>query len=111
RRLAVAMLRVPCVVWHVLTGRVLARLGGHRGGGFSLDWSPVGKRLLTGGYDNTMVVWDAEPWHASAASGNESWTGPQLQALWDDLASTDAKRGYAAVEKLLRSPKAAVALL
>ena len=111
RLLAVAILEGPVVVWDVLTGQELARLDGHRGGGFSLDWSPDGKRLVTGGYDNTMVVWDAEPWHARAASGNESWTGPQLQALWDDLASTDAKRGYAAVEKLVRSPKAAVALL
>lgn len=37
----------------------LCPLTGHTGGVVAVAWSPDGTRLLTGGYDGTVRVWDA----------------------------------------------------
>jgi WD40 repeat protein len=41
-------------------GRELLTLEGHSGGVTSVAFSPDGKRIVSGSYDNTVKVWDAE---------------------------------------------------
>ncbi len=45
-------------VWDVETGRELRRLEGHKGRVLSVDVSPDGRQVLTGG-DTSVILWDA----------------------------------------------------
>jgi WD40 repeat protein len=108
RLLAASTMEGLIVTWDLAIGREVARLNGHRGDVYWLSWSPDGKRLVSYGEETTAVVWDAAPWYAAA---NGQWTAPQLAALWEDLASADGERGFAAVGKLVLAGGPAVAFL
>jgi hypothetical protein len=45
------------LLWDVAAGRLLTRLAGHRGRVASVDFSPDGKRLVSGRDDTTILVW------------------------------------------------------
>jgi WD40 repeat protein len=45
-------------VWDVETGEAVTGLLGHAGGVRSVDFSPEGSRLVTGGVDGVVKVWD-----------------------------------------------------
>jgi hypothetical protein len=105
--LAGGTLEGPIVVWEVTTGREVAYLKGHRAGVMSLSWAPDGKRLVSGSWDLTGLVWDAQPWLVPT---NFNLTAEELATLWRDLASDKATIAYRAVEQLVLAPKPAVAL-
>jgi WD40 repeat protein len=107
RWLAAGTTQGHVLVWDLTDGRRVAEVAGHRGPVGSLAWSPDGTRLASGGADTTVLVWDTTAW---LARPEEAPTAAQLAALWEDLASADGVRGFAAVGKLAQSP-AAVALL
>ncbi len=46
-------------IWDSKTGSLLTELKGHTQLAVSVEWSPDGKKLVSGGYDNTARVWDA----------------------------------------------------
>jgi WD40 repeat protein len=45
-------------LWEAETGRPLARLNGHLEGVTSVTFSPDGKTLASGSYDNTIRLWN-----------------------------------------------------
>jgi hypothetical protein len=47
-------------LWDVETGRELRRLVGHTDAVACVAFSPVGRRLLSGGADNSLRLWDVE---------------------------------------------------
>jgi WD40 repeat protein/tRNA A-37 threonylcarbamoyl transferase component Bud32 len=63
-------------IWDIGTGRVRV-LNDRQGGILALLWGPDGKRLFTGGRDDTIKVWDAE-------RGSELLTlhGPSASLVW-----------------------------
>jgi hypothetical protein len=75
-------------------GRVLA-----------LTFSPDGRQLLSGSEDTTALIWDLTGGRAARE------TPVDLEAAWQDLASEDAVRAYAAVRRLTSVPRESAAYL
>jgi RNA polymerase sigma factor (sigma-70 family) len=88
-------------LWEVATGGERGSFRGHRGPVLCLAFAPDGDRLVSGGEDTAGLVWNLR------ARG----PAPDLPALWDDLASADAAKGFQAIGKLVSAPDRAVALL
>jgi WD40 repeat protein len=111
RLLAVSAQGGGIVILDVATGRELARLQGHRGDAPQVSWSADGKRLVSFGKEKTVLLWDAGPWHAAATAAAAAPTAAQVAALLGDLESADGARAFAALEQLVQTPAATVALL
>jgi WD40 repeat protein len=46
-------------VWDATSGQETLTLKGHAGQVTSVAFSPEGKRIVSGSFDNTVKVWDA----------------------------------------------------
>jgi WD40 repeat protein len=96
-------------LWELASGKEVFRRGRHgelpgvpaQAAVASLAFLAGGRRLATGLWDGTVLVWDLAP-DAAAAGG--------LEGLWADLAG-DARRAYRAVHGLAAAPAPAVAYL
>jgi WD40 repeat protein/serine/threonine protein kinase len=93
-------------IWDAVTGEELLSLKGHGAGVTSLDFSPDGRRIVTGSWDQTAKVWDATNgqnlltlgWHAWMISSvaffrdnkrviTGSWDG--TAKIWDATTGTN----------------------
>jgi hypothetical protein len=87
------------------TSKERHRFEGHIGRVASLNFSPDGQALISGGEDTTAMVWNL-----SGKLSREN--GPlDLDAAWHELAGTDAARAYQAMRRLAALPTEAVAYL
>jgi hypothetical protein len=97
-------------VWEVLTTGKVCTFRGHRGEIRSLAFSGDDRRLASASCDSTVLIWDLP-----LALRREGTTGKpgekEIAAWWEDLASADAGRAYAAVWGLADVPGASVPLL
>jgi hypothetical protein len=103
-------------IWDATTGKVVAVRRMHEkvhssttSGSFAscLAFTPDGRRLATGHPDSTILLWDlAPPQSAPAPPGAK-----ELDALWRDLADSDAGKAWRAVWRLADLPNDAVPLL
>ncbi len=72
-------------LWEVATGKELATLNGHTDLVWSLAFSPDGKTLASGSWDNTIKLWDV-------ASGKERSTlKGHTDEVWCVAYSPDGK--------------------
>src|SRR5439155_5475910 len=69
---------------------------------------PDGKKLVSGGLDTTGLVWEMP---ALLAPPQAALTPADLEKLWGDLASADAKAAYQAIAALADGPDQAVPFL
>jgi WD40 repeat protein len=99
------------LLWDVAAGKLLAQLTGHRGRVASVDFSPDGKRLVSGGDDTTILIWDIEPHIANLGRSNLALPARELESLWRELESTDTPRAYAAIARLVQTPRATAVML
>jgi len=72
-------------VYELATGRVRAEFRGHEGPVSAVAFAPDGRRLISGGADTTVLVWDL----AGRPVGNQ----PGPAELWADLLDSDAAKG------------------
>jgi WD40 repeat protein len=98
------------VVWEVGSGGIRQEFTGHQGVILSLAFAPDGRILATGGADTTVLLWDL------ASYGTRKEPAPQLtandlDAMWGDLASSDARKAGESMRKLAAAPAASVPLL
>jgi len=87
------------------------RLEGHSGPVYSLSFSSDGRRLLSGGQDTTILIWDVARVLKDKSIAGAAPSPKDLAAFWTDLQSDDAARAFQAEGKLIGSPKETLAFL
>jgi WD40 repeat protein len=61
-------------LWEVSSGKQLASLEGHKTNVWAVTFSPDGKRLVSCGYDGTVIVWDiASKKSVATLNKHKSW--------------------------------------
>lgn len=92
-------------IWDTRTGRPQVAAAGHMFGRVAVDVSPAGDRLVSGGSDQTIRLWDAEtlkPMHllSSGEQGNKAHLGIvyHVRFLGDDRILSLASRGGAVLD-------------
>ena len=91
-------------IWDHRTGRLAARVHGHRGPLRAAGFSPSGKEFLTASTDGTLVVWDlAEMLRLGRVEPVAVPAVRPMEAVWADLASDDAALADAAIRETVRS--------
>jgi WD40 repeat protein len=102
-------------LWDLPSGKEVARFGEEvpqfagRGWVLSVAFSPDGRTLVSGGLDKTAHVWDVSR-ITGRPRGSAERSDAQLEADWRDLAG-DVAAGYAALGRLVSSPRSAVPFL
>jgi len=92
-------------LWHMPSGKHAHAFAGHRGWALSVAFAPDGKKLASSSLDTTGIVWKmptmAEPQAVKLVPA-------ELEKLWTDLASADAKIAYQAIAALAAAPTQSV---
>lgn len=57
-------------LWNVADGSLARTMEGHKDNVLGLAFSPDGKRLVTAGYDKTLIIWDVETGAAAQTLSN-----------------------------------------
>jgi hypothetical protein len=94
-------------LWELASGRERCTLVGHEGETFTICFSSGGRRLAVASTDAPAYVWDV----SGGPSSVQPLTEAELEQLWADLASDDARIGYVTMWKLATTPGEAVAFL
>jgi RNA polymerase sigma factor (sigma-70 family) len=94
--------------WELATGQERHQFRDDRGEPLAAALSADGKRCFSGGKDATILIWDL--WGAAGGTRPKP-SAPLLEALWADLGSADARRGFRALRALAAGSEPAVALL
>ena len=83
------------------TGEELARFKSHDSVIVALGLSPDGRKVVSGGADGTLTLWDLPTASVSPATklGDD-----RLKELWNELESTDGKTAFRAMGTLSRHP-------
>jgi WD40 repeat protein len=112
KTLAWAGWRDPTIyLGEIATGKERHRFVGHRGRVTALAFTPDSKKLISGGEDTTALVWDLMGTAAERNKPPQPLSPARLDALWAELAGSDAAAGYRAVRALAADPASSVAYL
>lgn len=98
-------------LWEVATGRQRHRFSGYFGTVHSLTFAPGGNTLVSGNSDALIRFWNATEPQSDRPAESLRLSHAQQQALWTDLASTDAIKAHQAIGTLLAAPQQAVICL
>jgi len=97
----------PLRLWELLSGKLRVEVTAHAGRVVSLAFSGDGRLMATASADTTALLWDL--WALPLVG--ELAKKPDLETLWSDLASPDAKAAYRAIARWQQmGARAAVAL-
>jgi WD40 repeat protein len=95
--------------WDLASGQEIASLVGHDADVSSLAFSADGTRLASGLRDTTVLVWDVPEAARNPTFASQELADDELDALWSQLGSADAKAARAAIVRLAGDPRQAVA--
>jgi WD40 repeat protein len=97
-------------LFDVSTGKELLRLQGHQAHVPSLAFSPDGKKLASGQWDTTSLVWDVSAARRAGSRERPESSG-DLERLWMELRAADAAKAHAALWALVAVSEKAVPFL
>ncbi|MFO0808899.1 MAG: PQQ-binding-like beta-propeller repeat protein [Gemmataceae bacterium] len=97
-------------LWETATGKEVRRLNGAPYSWYyAIAFAPDGQTLASVNGDTTVLIWDVPP--AVGRQPAADLTPAELTGLWDELASADAVRAFAAIVRLVRAPQSSVPFL
>ena len=100
--------REEILLWDIITGKELHRFKGYGSSVTSLAFSRDGRRLVSGLYDSSLLVWDV-PLPKTFDTGKLGAEGAAKE--WADLARSDAPRALRARWTLASAPDEAISFL
>jgi RNA polymerase sigma factor (sigma-70 family) len=98
-------------LWELYDGKEVGRFTDSHSLPTSLAFAPDGSRLVSGMKNGTALVWDLPPVAARRVAGGKEIDPAVLEALWADLAGSDALKAHQAVWALAEAPGKAVPFL
>jgi len=98
-------------VWDVLAGKELEQLKGHQGPLTALAFAAEGTRLASASQDTTALVWDMVRLSKDLKKPAAALDDKQVQAIWDDLKGTDARKADRGIKALAAAPEQTVPFL
>lgn len=98
-------------IYSPTTGKPVLELRGHNGEARCLAFSPDNRRLASGLWDGTALVWDVSAACRAVQPEPRRLNAKELEALWSDLAETDAAKAYRAVGTLVAGGNSAIGML
>jgi WD40 repeat protein len=94
-------------LWDLREGKELHRFKGFDAQVTSLAFAPDGSRLVSGLSDSTLLVWDVATLQSKDRPA--ALDAATVRQAWDDLAA-DARKAFAARQRLASAPEKAVSL-
>jgi hypothetical protein len=94
-----------------VTGQRLGQRRGDQADVGVLAFAPDGRKLVSGGRDGTLLLWDVASFQKEQRPRAPKLGPAEERQCWDDLASTDAGRAARALARLRAAPPQAVALV
>jgi WD domain, G-beta repeat len=98
-------------LWELSSGKKRWESPTFSDGATALAFSPDGLALASGHSDGDILLWDVAGRLRTRGSASPVPSSAELERLWTDLASSDARRAYRAMRALASMPTAAVTLL
>ena len=98
-------------LWDLPSGKRIGSLPGDNSPISTLDFTPNGRRLLTGSDDSTILAWDTTRPELRSRPLRRNLTDDDLARHWDRLRNANAEEAYRSKWALAGDPKKTVAFL
>jgi WD40 repeat protein len=100
------------VLYELASGQEIARLDGeHSGPVWSITFSPNGRTLVGGSWDQTALVWDVTGICPDGKWAVRDTSPEELARLWSDLADANAAKAHRSMWTLVAAGRQAVPFL
>lgn len=98
-------------IWEMASGKLRTHFEGHGGAVASVLFMPGGRRLLSGGSDGVILVWDLTGRLQKGRLRPAELKPAEVEAAWKDLVGEDGEKAYQAVWTLAADPRQTLPLL
>ncbi len=98
-------------IWDLDSGQELGSFRGHESVVGPLAFSSDGQRLISGGWDTTILVWDMKTIPQPRGTKVAELSPKELEERWAELADADASKAFRAIRALIRTRQQSVSFI